>query len=90
MKDAEADYAAVDGVTAWEGKVGLNGEHGPEGSRWIVRRENDEGWDVVWQGEVPIGLFSACEVRIVLIHASLCADVDPKSAARSNRFHDIP
>jgi hypothetical protein len=52
--EGEERYAGVEGVTVWEGEVGLIDEEGKRGKgRQVVRK--DGGWTILWQGELPIG-----------------------------------
>jgi len=48
MNEGEGQYARVEGVTIWEGAVE------EVGKRMVLRR--DRSWEVVWRGEVPIGM----------------------------------
>lgn len=45
----DARYAAVEGVTIWEGAVETQDDARP-----VVFKTN-EGWTAVWRGEVPVG-----------------------------------
>lgn len=60
MRGGEEEYADVEGVTVWEGEVGLMDSEkavGKKDGRSFSRRV-DGGYEVVWEGEVPIGEFS--------------------------------
>lgn len=45
----DARYAAIEGVTIWEGAVET-----PDDARPVVFKTS-EGWTAVWRGEVPVG-----------------------------------
>lgn len=73
VRGGEEEYADVEGVTVWEGDVGMmsnpdagsggkkgTGEKAEAGS--IVRRV-EGGYEVIWEGEVPVGkLVPKCEL----------------------------
>ncbi|KAK1923737.1 TRAPP trafficking subunit Trs65-domain-containing protein [Papiliotrema laurentii] len=59
MHDEQEHYAAIEGVTVWEGTVAELDGHGVKerlegsaGGRVIIRVEN--GWEVVYKGQVPV------------------------------------
>jgi hypothetical protein len=58
MNEGEERYAGIEGVLVWEGEVQLPSEETgwTEGveqkERIVIKRE--EGWQVVWRGELPI------------------------------------
>jgi hypothetical protein len=43
------EYADLEGVTVWEGEVGVDGESRPT----LVH--TDDGWVAVWCGEMSVG-----------------------------------
>ena len=59
MRGGEEQYADVDGVTVWEGEVGLIGQTGAEERRKesgrTISRKVEGGHEIIWEGEVPIG-----------------------------------
>lgn len=62
MHDEQEHYAAIEGVTVWEGTVAELDGHGVKerlegsaGGRVIIRVEN--GWEVVYKGQVPVGTY---------------------------------
>jgi hypothetical protein len=78
VNEGDERYAGIEGVSVWEGEVGMNPAGEMDGSlqdrnsdtsskeRLIVRSE--EGWDVVWKGELPIGMLrffqTFCGIKI--------------------------
>ena len=63
MSEGEDGYATVEGVIVWEGGVGeldISGvaekDEGLLGAGGRVILKGEEGWDVVYKGQVPVGM----------------------------------
>lgn len=65
MSSEEEQYANVDGVVVWEGKV----EESKAGNQRESKNENwhswgrrifrrNGAWEVIWKGEIPVGMWS--------------------------------
>lgn len=85
MSSEEEQYANVEGVVVWEGKVeeskaGNQGEDKNEDwhpwGRRVFRRNG--AWEVIWKGEIPIGMS-------ILLVSSCLAMAEGKSSIRPHK-----
>ncbi|KAI9633031.1 TRAPP trafficking subunit Trs65-domain-containing protein [Dioszegia hungarica] len=97
MRGGEEEYADVEGVTVWEGDVGMvstpeAGSGGKKGTgekveaRSVVRRV-EGGYEVIWEGEVPVA-YVRTQIQNPLLALTASITLRPDALTRSgHRSH---